>query len=76
MSNLFNLKGKNMYKGISVTEDYTISERQMIKNFTSKAKERNSAESDDTDYVWKVRGTPKNGLVLKRFKKSITNPTS
>ena len=65
-----------MYKGISVTEDYTISERQMIKNFTSKAKERNSAESDNTDYAWKVRGTPKNGLVLKRFKKSITNPTS
>ena len=76
MSNLFNLKGKNMYKGISVTEDYTISERQMIKNFTSKGKERNSAESDNTDYVWKVCGTPKNGLVLKRFKKSITNPTS
>ena len=65
-----------MYKGISVTEDYTISEIQKMKNFAFKAKEINSAESGNSDYVWKVRGTPKNGLVLKRFKKSITNPTS
>ena len=69
MENLKNLKGKDQYKGISITEDYTISERQMIREFTSLAKEKNVNEPENSDFIWKVRGTPKNGLVLKRFMK-------
>ena len=78
MENLKNLKGKEQYKGISVTEDYTTSERQMIRDFTSLAKEKNASEPENSEFVWKVRGTPKNGLVLKRFMKvknqNVTQP--
>ena len=57
------------YKGISITEDYTVSERQMTKEFANKAKEKNSLELEVSDFVWRNRGTPKSGLVLKWFTK-------
>ena len=75
MINLKNLKGKDSFKGISITDDYTVSEREMIRDFTRKAKERNLAESENSNFVWRVRGTPKNGLVLKRFMKVKQNAT-
>ena len=37
LSNLRNLKGIQEYKSISVTEDYTITERRMIKDQSDKA---------------------------------------
>ena len=76
MSNLRNLKDKKMYNGISITDDYTVTERKMIKEYTIKAKEKNSIEGENSDFVWKVRGTPKNGLVVKRFKKVKKNSTN
>ena len=69
MNNLRNLKDHNEFKGISITDDYTMSERQMIKEFATKAKEKSSLEPDGSNYVWRVRGTPKNGLILKRYTK-------
>ena len=69
MGNLINLKGKEKYKGISITEDYTISERRMIKEFKTSASNKNLMEPENSNFVWKVRGTPKNGLVIKRFTK-------
>ena len=66
MENLRNLKGIATYKGISITEDYTLSERKMIKEFNDKARERTYHEEED--YEWRLRGTPKKGLFLKRFK--------
>ena len=69
-SNLRNLKGKNIYIGISVREDYTYSERALIKNFIEQAKAKNLEENaKNSDIVWRVRGTPKNGLSLKWFTK-------
>ena len=38
MENLKNLKGKQDYKGISIKEDYTISERQPIREYVEQAK--------------------------------------
>ena len=70
MDNLRNLKDKDEYKGISITEDYTVSEREIIKEYSDKAKEKNSLEPENTNYIWRVRGTPKNGLTLKRFMKA------
>ena len=68
--NLRNLKGKNIYKGISVREDYTYSERSLIKNFIGQAKAKNQEENNkNSNIVWRVRGTPKNGLSLKWFTK-------
>ena len=31
MKNLKNLKGNELYKGLSITEDYTVAEREMIR---------------------------------------------
>ena len=41
LSNLRNLKDIPEYKAISVTEDYTITERRMVKDWSDKAKEKN-----------------------------------
>ena len=54
-------------KKISVTDDYTVEERQEIRKMVEKAKEKN--RNDTKEIVWKVRGTPKNGLELKWFPK-------
>ncbi len=60
MSSLNKLKNANEpLRGISVREDYTIEERQLIKSMTEEAKRKNEAENVTH---WKVRGTPKNGL--------------
>ena len=40
MKNLVKLRGNPNYEGISVTEDYTLLERSVIKEWTQKAKER------------------------------------
>ena len=69
LSNLRNLKGIQEYKSISVTEDYTITERRMIKDQSDKAMEKNKNESLDSKSVWTVRRSPKNELRLKRFLK-------
>ena len=38
MECLKNLKGKEEFRGLSVTDDYTVTERQMIKNKSMKQK--------------------------------------
>jgi len=75
MNNLRNLKDKG-YNGISVTEDHTMTERNMIKDFTDKSKSANLKEGPESDKVWVVRGSPKNYLFLKKVtkRKAITQP--
>ena len=66
MSRLGRLKNtEDDFGKISITEDYTQSEREMIKSWSSKAKEKSAG---DKDFIYKVRGDPKNGLKLVRFK--------
>ena len=69
LNNLRHLKGKTLYKSISITADYTYSERQLIKDYRERANIKNDLE-EDKDYIWHVRGTPKNGLFLKRINKA------
>ena len=69
MESLKNLKGKEKYKGISITDDHTTKERDTIREFVEKAKAANANEPADSLYEWKVRGTPKNGIQLKKFRK-------
>ena len=71
MANLRKLKGKENYKGVSVTDDHTIKDRNLIKEWAEKAKLANEEEPDDSLYEWKVRGSPKNGLRLKKFRKRV-----
>ena len=72
MENLRNLQGQEDFKGVSITDDYTISERRLIKEWTDKAKSNNEKEPADSKYIWRVRGTPKNGLQLKKLLKQRT----
>ena len=62
LSNLRNLKDIPEYKTISVAENYTITKRRMIKDWSGKVKEKNKNESPDSKFAWRVRGSPKNGL--------------
>ena len=68
MSRLPNLKNaEERFKRISVTEDYTMEERNEIRKWVEKAKEKNQDES--SKIIWKARGTPKNGMRLVKFTK-------
>ena len=60
MSNLCKLKGSEREFGkISITDDYTASEREQIRKFSQLAKEKTETTEGK---LFKVRGTPKNGL--------------
>ena len=68
MGSLRNLKDNDSYKGISIKEDYTINERNLIKSYIDQAKAMNEIErAKKSTVIYKLRGTPKNGLFLKRF---------
>ena len=69
MSNLKYLKGKDTYNKISVTDDLTLSERKMIKDYVEKAKQQNKELGADAKTIVVVRGSPKNGLYLKEVMK-------
>ena len=49
--NLKNLKDQESFCGLSVTEDYTLAKRQMIKDWPNKAKENKNKELPDSEYV-------------------------
>ena len=69
LSKLRNLKDDERFHRIGITEDYTISERLLIKGYHDKATKMNLEEPDKDNYIWRVRGSPKNGLHLKKTKK-------
>ena len=66
MHSLTNLKGIEQFKGLNIKDDYTTSERNIIKDYVMKAKAKSEMEDG---FVWKVRGNPRNGLFLKRILK-------
>ena len=65
MSNLKYLKGKDTYNKISVTDDLTLSERKMIKDYVEKAKQQNKELGADPKAIIVVHGSQKNGQYLK-----------
>ena len=69
LQNLTKLKDQVNYKGISITEDYTVAERKLLTEWRDKAKAKNAEEGESSNYIWRVRWTPKNGLSLKKFMK-------
>ena len=67
MQNLKRLKGSEEELGkLNVKEDYTMKEREQIRNFVDIAKSRN-VEDNDSSHYWVVRGTPKNGIRLVKI---------
>ena len=65
IGNLSALKGIQKYVGISVTEDLTSDDRKAYKQLSVEAASRNKS---DPGYVWRVRGSSKNGHYIKKFK--------
>lgn len=66
MRNLRELKQYDKYANMSITDDLTIMERDQVKEWRSKANERNRA-MPQSDYKWRVRGSPQGGLYLKKI---------
>ena len=67
MSNLKKLKDADPeFHRLSIRDDYTMEERDLIKKFAEDAKKKNKEENTT---AWKVRGTPKNGLHLVKITK-------
>ena len=62
---LINLReAEDVYRKVSVCDDYTLKERALVNDMVKQAKEKNATEGTDT---WRVRGTPKNGLRLVKI---------
>ena len=53
------LKNKISFKKVSITNDYTLGERKMIRTLVDEA----------NGYVWKVRGAPKEGMRIIKILK-------
>ena len=67
MARLGNLKNaEDDFRKVSIRDDYTLEEREMVREFVKKAEAKNSAENTQE---WKVRGTPKKGLRLVKITK-------
>ena len=49
MRSLRNLKGKFNYNGISITDDYIVAQREMIKDYKTEVKELN-AKLESAEY--------------------------
>ena len=69
MKSLYKLKQYG-YQGISITDDFTINERDKIKEMCEKAKKMNS---ESGDFVWRVRGSPRTSLRFIKIPRNIPN---
>ena len=66
MSKLWMLKNvRARFGNISITHDYTLEERYLIKKWVAEAEQRNTHGTNE--YRWKVRGTPRTGLRLVKI---------
>ena len=66
MQRLKELKNHTKYAKIRITDDLTRTEREVIKEWKKKADDRNKKEPNE-NYVWRVRGSPRDGLYLKKI---------
>ena len=74
MTRLPKLKGIQTHLKMSITDDYTSMQRKAIQDAVKRARDRNANEPEDSNIIWKVRGTPKNGLDIKKFYKQQQPP--
>lgn len=64
LKNLKKLKGITCLN-LRITEDLTKKERLLIKEWHKKAEKKNDDENN-TNFKWRVRGSPRSGLYLKK----------
>ena len=67
LRSLVALKNNKDYTGMSISEDLTIAERKVPKEWVDKAKSRNQGLPTNSNSIWRVRGDSKNGYRLKEF---------
>ena len=72
MANLRNLKDQDDFQGFGVTDDYTLSERQLIKEYADKAIGNNEKEAPHSKFIWRVRGTPKKRIHNKEVSEAAS----
>ena len=66
MSRLSNLKNsEERFRTLSIRDDHTFEERQLIKEWSTKTKSMNAAVTNN-ECFYKLRGSPKNGLRIIR----------
>ena len=66
MSRLSNLKNsEERFRTLSIRDDHTFEERQLIKEWSTKTKSMNAAVTNN-ECFFKLRGSPKNGLRIIR----------
>ena len=58
-------KNNTDYIGMSISEDLTIAERAVLKEWVDKAKPRNQGLPTNSNSIWRVRGDSKNGYRLR-----------
>jgi len=68
MQSLTELKDIQKYAKISITDDLTKTERELVNLWKNKADQRNKVDKN-LNYVWRVRGSPRGsrGLYLKKI---------
>ena len=68
LSRLANLKNaEDKYRRVSVKEDYTFEERELIRTWKKKVDEKNKADNCSD---WRLRGDPKNRLRLVKINRN------
>ena len=71
LSKLWRLKyTRSTNEKISITHDYTVEERGLIREMVDEAKRRNLSGNIDgkQDFLWKVRGTPKTKMQIVKIR--------
>ncbi|MEO0336452.1 MAG: hypothetical protein AAF202_08660 [Pseudomonadota bacterium] len=63
--------GKVTEKINEISRSHLRAERDMIKPWSNQAKEKNKQEPQDSNVVWRVRGNPKSGFMLRKFAKVL-----
>ena len=67
MSRLSNLKNsEERFRTLSIRDDHTFEERQLIKEWSTKTKSNPNAAVTNNEFFYKLRGSPKNGLRIIR----------
>ena len=64
LKNLWRLKNSK-YDDVSVKEDLTVEERELVKRWVVIAKKKNNALWQPSNFKWVVRGNPRTGLYFK-----------
>ena len=66
LKNLWRLKNSK-YDDVSVKEDLTVEERELVKRWVVIAKKKNNALWQPSNFKWVVRGNPRTGLYFKKI---------